>query len=213
MLAVTYMLAILALSGCLLRSGKQPSKVSYKLPTKLTIAMGEALPGTDIRYESLSEEGAYLVVRGQKALKRTGDSLDWSGSPLPGVSVELKLRVAWYTEAEIHVVGMAEIVVDGIEPREGLVSTSSPITYAGPVVYSLAKGAAIPGAALTYQERTDDGAKLGGIDGYPYRKVGDSVFYEGQLRENVYIRLDLRVVQFDDRALRIGGIVTLWMGS
>lgn len=199
--------------GCTLRAGQHPSTLSYKLPTKLTISMGETLQGTDIRYERMSEEGAYLRIKGQEALKRQGDSVDWSGQPLPGVSVDLKLRVAWHTEEALHLVGTAKIKMSNVAPRSAEITTSSPLKYTGPVAYSLAKGAVIPGSAITFEGRSEDGAKLGGIGGYPYRKGGDSIFWEGKLTDDVNIRLELRVVQFDDKGMRTAGIVTLWLGN
>lgn len=205
--------ASVLLTGCLLRPGKQPSRLTYKLPTKLTVAVGETLPGTDIRYDHLTERGAIVLIEGQEALKRKGDSLDWRGSLLPGVSLDLGLRVAWHTEDELHLVGMAKVVIEDAQPRAATISTSSPIKYSGPVVYGLAKGAAIPGSTVTYDGESDEGVKLGGIQGYPYRRVGDSIFWEGLLRDDVYIRLDVRVLQFDSKGLRVGGLATLWLGS
>ena len=204
--------ASVLIGGCLLRPGNESSDLTYRLPTKLTIAAGHALPGTDIRYDHMNEKGAHVLYRGQQALKRKGDSLDWRGSPLPGVSVDLRLRVVWYTEEELHLVGTAKIVIDDVQPRAATISTSSPIKYGGPVVYGLAKGAALPGSGVTFEGATEEGLKLGGIDGYPYRKVGDSIFWEGSLRDGVYIRLDVRTLQFNDKSLRVGGLVTLWIG-
>ena len=54
---------------------------------------------------------------------------------------------------------------------------------------------------------------MGGMEEYPYRKTGDSILWEGALRDGVCARLDLRVLQFDDKGLRVGGLVTLWIGS
>ena len=206
-------LCVVLVGGCTLRPGRNEDRASYRLPTKLTIPVGDVLPGTDIRYERLTEPGAEVTISGQRALKRTGDSLDWRGELYPGVSVDLGLRVGWYTEEELHLVGLAKIDIEDIQPRDANISTASPISYGGPVAYSLAKGAAIPGSTLVFEGVVDDGVELGGIDGYPYRKVGDSIFWEGTLRENVYLRLILRVVQFDEKGLRVAGVATLWLGS
>lgn len=206
-------LCIVLVGGCTLKPGGNEDHANYRLPTKLTVPVGDVLPGTDIRYERLTEQGAEVTINGQRALKRKGDSLDWRGSLYPGVSVDLGLRVGWYTEEELHLVGLAKIDIEDTQPRDADISTSSPISYGGPVAYSLAKGAAIPGSTLIFKGAVDDGVELGGIDGYPYRKVGDSIFWEGTLRENVYLRLILRVVQFDEKGLRVAGVATLWLGS
>lgn len=206
--------ALFGVVGCLPGRGNQPlDRLTYKLPTALTVHVGAELPGTGIRYERMGKEGAEVTIKGQQALKRKGDSLDWSGSPIPGVSVDLRQRVAWYTEEDLHLVGTANIIVDGVRPQPTTSSSTSPVKYTGPVVYSVTKGKPIPGSTVIFEAQSPEGVKLGGIEGYPYRKAGDSILWEGTLREGVRIRLDVRVLQFDDKVLRVGGLVTLWLGS
>jgi len=196
----------------LLRAGQNPTTLTYKLPTTITVPVGDVLPGTNIRYQGMSGESARVLIDDQEALKRKGDSLDWKGTPLPGVSVEVKSRIAWYTDRELHTVGTAKIVVEQISPRAGAANKSSPMQYSGPVAYGLAKGATIPGSSVTFVGKTAEGAQLGGMAGYPYRKLGDSVVWEGMLRDRMSIHLELRVLQFDEKSLRVGGLVTLWIG-
>jgi len=211
--ACVCIMVLLITAGCLRKPGKQPSTLTYRLPTTLTVAAGASLPGTDIKYDHMDDEGAHLLIGGQQALKRKGDSLDWAGEPVSGVSVDLKLRIVWYTETELRLAGTVKIKVEDAKPEMKAVTTSSPIKYGGAVVYGLAKDAAIPGTTVTFKGAADEGAELGGISGYPYRKVGDSILWEGKLRDNVYIRLAVRVLQFDEKGLRVGGLVTLWLGS
>jgi len=71
------------------------------------------------------------------------------------------------------------------------------------------RGKAIPNSTLTYAGKTADGAKLGGIEGYPYRKEADSIVWTGQLADKLYSQLDLRVVIFDDDSLKTTGTLTL----
>lgn len=204
---------VLLLTGCLVKPGAQPSQLTYSFPTTLAIKMGNSLPGTDIRYERMSDQGAYVTIKGQQALKRQGDSLDWNGSLGSGVTADLKLRIVLYNENELRLVGTAKIVVDGIAPKQGSIPTSSTIEFSGPIAYGLAKGAYLPGTTLTYVGSAADGAQMGGVEGYPYRKVGDSIFWEGSLRNGVYLRLDARVVQFDNEGLRVTGLATIWISS
>lgn len=201
------------LNGCLIRPNKTQTRLTYKLPTTIELSIGETLAGTQIQYQSMDDQGAHLLIDGQQALKRTGDSLNWQGTPTDGVTVNLILRIAWFNETGIRLVGVAEIEIQGATPRPAQAITTSKISYSGPVAYGLAKGATVPGSTVVYEGETEEGARLGGIEGYPYRRAGDSVFWEGALRDNVYIRLDLRVVQYDERGLRVGGLVTLWIGS
>lgn len=202
---------LVGLVGCLSGPGNS-GWLRYQLATAITVPVGEELPPTGIRYDRMEDRGAYLIIDGQQALKKKGDSLSWSGTPRDGVSLTLKQRVLWYTEDELHLVGTAEVVVDDALPAAGPIATTSPVKYSGPVAYGVKKGSMIPGSSLTYLGETDDGAELGGLSEYPYRMVGDSIVWEGTLRPGVYSRLDLRVVQFDGRTLRVGGVVTLWIG-
>lgn len=201
------------LGGCLIGPGSSSTRLTYKLPTTLTVAMGKALPGADIVYESLAEQGVYLRIQGQRALKRSGDSVSWKGTPTEGVSVDMQLRVLSFSATELRLVGTVKIVVEDAQPQAGGIHTTSPLHFSGPVAYGVAKGARIPGATVSYEGQTEDGAKLGGVDEYPFRKTGDSILWEGSLRPNVSIRLELRAVQFDDKGLRVAGLATLWLGD
>ncbi|MGC9360006.1 MAG: hypothetical protein ACP5G7_06470 [Anaerolineae bacterium] len=203
------------LLGCTLKPGEHSDNLTYKLPTVLTVPLGETIPGTDIRYEEHNEDGAYLILDGKRALKRKGDSVNWEGEPVPGASVNLNLRVVWFSEQSVHLAGTARVAVTGVTPTSEPPITTSPVKYSGAVAYSVAKGAYIPGTTLTYAGQDEKGASLGGLpEGqYPYRHAGDSVVWEGRLRDDVHIKLELRVIQYSERILRIGGLVTLWLGG
>lgn len=209
-LAVSIVL-LFGLVGCRPEPGPS-SRLTYDLATALSVPVGQELPPTGIRYDRMEDGNAYVIIDGQQALKRKGDSLFWSGTPLEGVSLTLTQRVLWYTEDELHLVGTAKVEIDDALPAAGPIATTSPVQYSGPVAYGVNKGGTIPGSTITYLGRTDDGAELGGLSGYPYRMAGDSIVWEGTLRPGVYSRLDLRVIHFDDRTLRVGGVVTLWIG-
>lgn len=198
--------------ACLRRPGQESTEITYNLPTAMTVALGDSLPGTDICYQGMTEEGVRVTIGGQEALKRKGDSLDWKGELAPDIQADLDLRVVWFTEQEMHVAGTVKVEIEGIEPQATPIDTDAyPIEYTGPVAYGLAKDAKVPGSLITYEEHTEEGAKLGGTGGYPYRQTGDSVFWEGKLRDDVLIKLDLRVVQYDERGLRLAGLVHVWI--
>ncbi|MFH1086110.1 MAG: hypothetical protein V1772_10150 [Chloroflexota bacterium] len=207
------LVASLLAVGCTLRPGTPATQLDYSLPTTLRVKLGQNVPGTDIRYDRQDERGAYLLIKGQQALKRKGDSVDWRGDLQSGVSANLSMRVAWYSEAELDLAGVAKLTIKDVNPRQGSIATSSPLKYAGPVAYGVGKGATIPGSTLSYVGKGDDGAQLAGVEGYPYRKGGDSILWEGTLRDGVYLRLDLRVLQYDASALRVGGLATVWVGN
>lgn len=213
LLAITLLALLSSVGGCLKRVGSNPKELSFSLPTTLTIERGATLVGTDIRYDSTAEDGIYLLIGGQRALKRTGDSVKWSGSPVAGADVELDLRVVWHTEEQVNLAGKASVVVRDVAPEPGIADTSSQMSFSGPVAYGIPVGGYIPGTTLTYVGETEQGAELGGLyNEYPYRQVGDSIVWEGRLRDGVHLRMELRTVQFDGNGLRVAGLATLWLG-
>ena len=207
-------LFLFVLGGCLNTTGPNPDRLTFDLPTALTLDRDETIPYIDIVYESLTEDGVYLIIDGQRALKRKGDSVIWSGSPVTGTEVDLNFRIVWHTEEQIHLAGKALIVVENVVPRINEAQTSSDLSFSGPVAYGVATSSYIPGTGITYQGVKEEGAELGGLfNEYPYRQIGDSILWEGQLRHEVYLRLELRTVQYDSRGLRVAGIATVWLGS
>ncbi len=206
-------LVALLMTGCLGRQAEEPTTYEYSLPTTITVSVEETVPGTDIVYQGRTDRGARVVIGGLEADKRVGDSLDWNGSPIDGVTVDLTLRVVRYTTHSLTLVGTARVVVEDAQPRVASIVTTSPVKYSGVVAYGVEVDSVIPGSVVRYVGSTEQGAELGGIEGYPYRKVGDSINWEGMLRDDVHISLEVRVVQFNENGMRVAGIVTLWLGS
>lgn len=206
-------LITLSQAGCLIQPGKDPTSLNYDLATTVTVAANKALPGTGIRYETMDDQGAHLTIDGEKITKRKGDSVFWKGTLAPGVTADQRLRVVWFTTDNLTLAGTVKLHVDDIAPRAIKPVTTSLVTFSGPEVYSLAKGAKIPGTQLVYEGSTDKGAQFSGIEGYAYRQAGDSLVWEGMLRDGVYLRFEGRVIQFSSGSARIAGIVTLWIGS
>jgi hypothetical protein len=212
--AIGALLFSLVMASCLLPQGRLSSALVYTfVPSRITVQVGETIPGTDIRYSHIGENGAHVTIDGQPALKRQGDSLNWSGEPRPGVKVDLRLRVVWISDAQIELLGTTKVTVQDAQPRRAAIVTSSPMEYGGAVAYNVRKGNTIPGTLLTYEGETEEGARLGNVDGYPFRRAGDSIFWEGMLVDDVYVRLDLRAVQYGERSLSVGGWATLWIGQ
>ena len=212
LLLLAWLAISLPLAGCVQRSSNTDT-LTYRLPTAFTVSMGDTLPGTNIQYVSEDDTGVHFSIGGQDALKRKGDSLDWEGEPVAGVDAELSLRIIWYTAEEVYVAGTGKLVVADVAPATADVAEDAEIKYSGPMTYSVRKGDQIPGSLVTYEGQSDEGAQFSGAGDYPYRKAGDSVFWEGQLRNGVSIRLDLRVVQYSENRATLAGLVTLWVDS
>lgn len=202
---------LLVVATCVPGGGDEDEGLFYAGPVEIGIGRGEFLPGTDIQYLGKTQDGAQVLIGGQQALKKMGDSLNWTGSPLEAVAADLNLRVALITEEKLHAAGTAEIAVADPTPRSGAVNDEAPIHYKVPVGYHVEKGTAIPGSTITYLGKTDKGAHLGNIEGYAYREPGDSIVWKGQLRDRVWLELDVRTALITDDALNVAGTADLWI--
>jgi hypothetical protein len=125
--------------------------------------------------------------------------------------MDLALRVIWSTEQTLHSAGTVALTVRNPSPTETPIATESEFRYAVPVMYWVYEGDTIPGTGITYVGRTEQGAELGGVEGYPFRKGADSILWEGKLREDVWLKLDLRTGIYDDNRLQVAGLATIWI--
>lgn len=192
--------------------------VIYKGPIEQGIPVNSFLAGSDIEYVGLKDEKtAEVRIKGQRAFKRNGDSLEWKGSPLEGVDVQLRDRVLWFSPDRLQLAGTIDLTVNQIAPKPGSIpqipdkGTSKLIVYKLPVIYRVQRGETISGTTLTYVGKTEKGAELGGLlkDEYPYREVGDSISWQGQLRSKVYLDLVARTVFYNEDSLNLTGVATI----
>lgn len=211
LLAALALTLLVLLVTCRPGNGSETRSLAYTSPVEIGIPRGELLPGTDIRYVGKSDEGARVSIGGQPALKKAGDSLNWKGTLVDGVAADLNLRVVLITEDKLHVAGTADIVVADPSPQPGPPNELAPIHYKLPVAHRVKKGTAIPGTPFIYAGKTDRGAQLGNIEGYPYREIGDSIVWQAQLRDGVWLELNLRTALFTDRTLNVAGTADLWI--
>jgi len=144
-----------------------------------------------------------------KATRQIGDSVDWDGEPLPGVHLRLRLRVVWFRDEDVYLAGTVRAEVSDVQPALGGFDEKSAVVYRVPVGYRVPKGGLIPGTTWGYAGPTDRGAELSGLDEYPYRKVADSILWEGRLRPDMGLALNLRMVYYDKQALQVAGIATV----
>ena len=197
------------LVGCLRQPNQELTELIYTAPVEIGLDPGDFIPGTEIRFEGLDDTSAVIFIGNQRAVKQKGDSLDWSGQPVVGTDVKLTLRIAWFTEVKLFLVGTARIQVEGPVPTVVNVPDDIPMTYHAPVAYGVAREALIPGTTVSYVGDAEEGAQLGGMEGYPFRKSGDSIVWEGKLRERVYLQMNARVVHFGADAMRVAGLATI----
>jgi hypothetical protein len=203
--------AFLVLAGCSMlgSTGGDSGALVYSGPTEQTVKMGEGIPGSNIRYVGYSDRGIEVLINDQRALKKQGDSLDWQGSPVPGAEVSMSQRILLANESRLQTLGAVEVTVRDPRPELALFPGQTPYTYKVAVTHTVRKGDAIPGTLITYEAKAEEGAQFGNLSGYPYRKLGDSVVWTGQLRTGVYLDATYRVVAYTDDFVTLGAIATL----
>jgi len=202
-------LMLLLLTAC--TTEEWANRLPYAGPVEISVRKGEFLPGTDIQYLSKTKDGAQVLIGEKKALKKIGDSLDWKGDMLKGVNVDQTLRVALVTEEALHTAGTVRVIVSNPVPQAEPLDTSAPVHFKLPVGYHIEKEQVIPGTAIGYLGKTDDGAHLANVEGYCYRQAGDSIVWEGKLRDGVWIELNLRAMLITDNVLDVVGTADLWV--
>lgn len=199
---------LLLLTGC---GGAWSDRLPYAGPVEIGIPQGEYLPGTGIQYLGKTEKGALVSIAGKQATKKVGDSLEWKDDMVPGVSVDQTLRVAAITKDTLHTVGTARVIVRLPRLQPEPPNKSAPVHFKLPVGYHVEIGETIPGTTFTYLENTAEGAHLGNVEGYAYRKLGDSIAWEGKLRLGIWLELNLRTVLITDSLLDVVGTADLWI--
>lgn len=202
--------AALMLIGC---SGLTPVRgmttLTYTGPTEVYLIAGQALRPTDLVFVGVQDRRGQFIIEDMKATRQLGDSLDWDGEPSPGVRLSLRLRVIWFRGNGVHLAGMVHVEVRDPQPSPGGFNRGAPVQYKVPVAYRVPRGGTIPGTTLTYVGPSDRGAELGGLEEYPFRKIADSILWEGRLRPDVGLALNLRVVYFDEQAIQVAGIAII----
>jgi hypothetical protein len=195
-------LALLLPAAC--NAGK-PGELSYTAPYELSVDVGTTMPGTSIRYMGSTDQGAHFQIAGQDAYKQKGDSLSWSGTPLTSVSLSFSGRLVWYTDATAYVVGTSTVKVTDANPQIVSSIPEAPLRYRAVVTYNVGKGKDIPGTLVTYSGKSDQGAELSGLEANPFRKTGDSIVWQGKLREGVYLVVNVRTLFYTDSMLQVAG--------
>lgn len=201
--------ALLVMAAC---GGGSPETLTYTAPFETGITAGTFLPGTELQYGGVVDGQAEVYIKGRRALKQKADSLTWEGQLSEDVALELDLRILWFDENTLHAGGTAKVTVSGTQARATEVPEETPLVFRNaPVAYTVKKGGTIPGTLLAYQGKTDEGAELGGTEDYPYRRGGDSIVWAGAIKENVWLRLDVRVGAYTDSTMAVAGLASIWI--
>jgi hypothetical protein len=189
-----------------------PNAVAFAGPTERRLAVGEGIPGTDIRLVGFGDEGAEFQIGEFRSVRRAGDSLDYDGGfvGVNGVNYTARLRIYRVSGDSVRVAGVHRLVIDNIQPTPGDVSLRDNVLRI-PYTASANVGEQFKGTTYGYVGLAERGGEISGLPGnrFPFHKVGDSVRWEGTLRPDIPIRYDLRVLFYSDGSMQIGGVVTL----
>lgn len=209
------LLFTLVLAGCGgILGGQTPAgHLVYNAPTQKTVPIGEFLPGTGIQYVGpVEDKGAELIIDGERAYKKVADSVDWKGSPVAGVELDLGQRILWYNDESLGLGGSVKIDVADANPQPLTQLPVTPIRYAIPTTYQVKVGGTVPGTLLRIEGiDPDKGVEFSGFteEQYRFRKVADSLQWMGSLRPGVVLYLDLRVAWIRNGKVQLGGIANV----
>ena len=189
--------------------------IHFQVPLYRTaLPAGATVPGTMMTYVGVENNAYQVRIDGLPASKQSGDSFAWKGTVAPGVVGHYRLRLATAVNGELYAAGPVDITVLSPLPLE-LPNNQTPTgtLYFNEIVasYYVPLGHAIPGTSLVYQGNSELGANLSGTAGHPYFLQGDSLRWTGQLRDNVFVRYNLRFVTIEDEAIRVLGVAELWV--
>lgn len=186
------------------------------------LAPGEFVPGTKLQYKDRQGDAYEVLINGQPALKRTGDSFYWSGVVAPGLFANFNLRLTSSMFGSMPVAGNVDLIVLNPNPVEQIGGpTAENALKLSPIVadYKVPVGSTIPGTTMVYEGieargqggQTTSFARLGGTSSYPYLALGDSLGWTGKLLDNVFIQYNLRVTSLNEDMLRLTGTADMWI--
>lgn len=193
----------------------QGDTISFQTLTyRTSLSSGDLIPGTTISYVGKNDNLYEVTIDGLTAMKQPADSLNWKGIIAPGVVGLYTLRLLSDFSGNAYAAGPVQLTILDPFPIElpNSQQFATPLYFNEIVIqYYVPVGYAIPGTTLVYKGRTDVGAELSGTSSYPFVGQGDSLRWTGQLRDNVALRYDLRVVTIQDEGMRVLGTAELWI--
>lgn len=184
----------------------------------VTLNAGDRVPGAPLEY--IGQEGDTYKVRigGQETVKRTGDSFSWSGIIAPSVFGEYNLRLTTALLGPMPVTGGVQVTLLDSQPLETSVlpDLTNALHFGNILIENtIPVGQAMPASSLVYTGIYTQGsqqfAQFSTQTGQPYYAQGDSIVWTGQLRSNVYVQYNLRVLTFNESQVTVAGTADLWI--
>lgn len=189
--------------------------ISFTASSIFSLSPGSTIPGTQIRFVQGNDVYEFSI-NGLQAYRQLGDSLAWRGIIAPGVLGDYRLHLQSSFRDPLQAQGDVTVTIFNPSPVEipptqlppgNLYFSDINVHYAVPV------DRRIPGTTLVYEGEQNQVAELSGTAGYPFFALDDSLLWSGKLRENVYIRYNMKINNLDDEWLELGGTAELWIGE
>lgn len=189
-----------------------PGAVVFQGPLDEVVEPGERVLGSDIELVEVNGDVAIFRIDDLRAERRIGDSLDFDGSwpNLEGVTYSLRLRVYRVNSSQVRAAGVHRLTIANAAPQPADVNLGDD-AMRFPYTVSAAPNGQFPGLTFGYAGVDERGAVLTGLgdDEYPYRKIGDSVTWQGYVRADLPVEYHLRMLYYQDDSARVGGVVLI----
>ena len=192
--------------------GGRQGAIVYNGPLEMRLQPGDPLPGSGYVLVDVEGEQAHFTIDGLRSTRTVGDSLDFDG-PWPGtdgVTYNVRSRIYRINGDSVRIAGVHQIVVADVAPVAGDVSLTTHVIKF-PFTVGISAGQQIAGTTLGYATTDENGARLTGIaeGDYPYRKMGDSIRWQGMVRSDIAVEYNIRMLWYGDNDARVGGIVSI----
>jgi hypothetical protein len=187
-------------------------QIVFTAPYRAVLDKGESVPGAQLEFVKKDDDGIHVRIEGEDAIKKIGDSFNWTGNPAPGVELEYELRVLGVFLGVFQAWGTVDIIIPEPEPVVTELPEDAPYIFTAAVAaYTVEKDQTVPGTTITYLGKTEKGAEFGGVEGYAYREVADSLVWSGQLDSKIFVDITMRVKSFDEESVDLVGTATIWI--
>ena len=194
------------------------STLNYEITNnqfEVTLAPGQVIAGTQLQFIGKQSNVFTVSIDGLTAGKQEGDSFNWQGIIGPGATADYRLNLLpTFTDNELKANGNVTITIFEPEPKESgapqrtdqvLQFDNMPLDFIVPV------GGTIPGTTLVFEGESNNVVTFSGTQGLPTYILGDSVLWNGFLRDNIYVLNNLEIKQMEPNGLHVAGNATLWI--
>ncbi len=196
------------------------NQIVFSAPQLSYLQAGDRVAGSRLEYLGQTDDGFLVRIDGQETTKKTGDSFNWhgpavlddAGHTVAGVELDFKLRIVGIILGQFEAFGDIDIIITDPSPAVAELPTEATLEFTKAVIdLTVATSEMVPGTTLSYLGKTDQGAEFGGVEGYAFRELWDSLDWSGRMRDNVYADLNLRVRSIQKDQVSLTGTATIWI--